>query len=362
MIYFDAINMKEMGGLKYLKAICKFSKSNKNIKFIIRNSLLRQFVGFEKNRFLILNDKNIFSLIGSFVAIQLKIIRDRPNLVAMSGYTLFLCKNIILIYQNQIPFDMDVVKKYNFKVRIKFLLLRLFLEFNYLRASKIIFLTYGSLNQILSKIWIKRFSVEKETKVIYHGLDRRIKPIIKNEFDVSNDVIDIVYISSYQPYKKHDEIIDFFENISKFIRLRLHFFGGYILGADKYTNKLKKQIKNSKIVIDHGFQETKEIFLNVPKNSLFIFNSSCETFGQIVLEVGRSGFPILVSKQSNAIEIVPKNYDLIFDFKLSKENTLKFLNLVNQKEVVYKASNDFVKHSYNFDENKLINNLIKFTQ
>ena len=360
MIYFDALNMKEMGGLKYLELIHKFTKSDKNIKFIVRESILQKFSFHDPDKLLILKDKTLGSFIISYIKIQLDIFNKKANLVGMSGYTPFLCQKLFIIYQNEIPFNIKVIKKYNFKHRVKFVLLRFLLEFNYLRASKIVFLTYGSFRHISKSLLMKYFFSKKKLKVIYHGLETNIKPTVLNKFSMINNRLDVVYISSYQPYKNHDEVIDFFDYISKSIDVRLHFFGGYIKGADGYTKKLRTKINDSKDLIDYGFLETTNIFKTVPKNSIFIFNSSCETFGQIVLEVARSGFPIFVSRESNAFEIMPKNYKLFFDPKITKDNIHRFINLVNQKEIIYEASKDLVKHSYNFDAQKLTKKLINF--
>jgi glycosyltransferase involved in cell wall biosynthesis len=164
-----------------------------------------------------------------------------------------------------------------------------------------------------------------ETVVIPHGIDRCFflhpRPQMKiNKFS-SECPFQLLYVSTIEPYKHHYQVIDAVTKVrAEGFPVVLKLIGG---ANPTDANRLKKKIQNidplGHFVKYLGFNTHEELLLEYCKADVFIFASSCETFGQILLEGMASGLPIVCSNHRPMPDILgdagvyfdPENADSI---------------------------------------------------
>ena len=196
----------------------------------------------------------------------------------------------VTMFRNMLPFsDNDIQKFSNFKVKLRYKILkRMFLK-SFKRADHVIFISN------FAQSVIAQFIPEIETKssVIYHGINDDFR--VERGSEVNHSLL---YVSILNEYKHQIEIV---QGLKKYKdengtcpKLKLV---GYTSKAD-YFNKLQKEI------LDIGMSDSVEIvgpvdYKKLPelyKNSeIAIFGSTCENCPNILLESMATGIPILCS-------------------------------------------------------------------
>lgn len=355
LIFIDASNIGSGGGINHLiKVLEKIPDSKNNIInecTVWASKSLADKLPKKKN--LIYKNSVFFSLpqplnfIWNIFIFRLICCVHKPNyLYCPGGLLFFKHKNSTLFFQNVLPFLDDQINRYSYKMRFKWLLLRKLQIFASNNATKHVFLTQNSYEVIKPFI----FSAKK-IEIISHGIDKRFiiddKKRIKRREILRQKVlekkeINFVYVASAERYKNHFELIKSFE---------------YIHTKDTSFN-LTLIISNGSIfdeVIDHIQNSTIRKFINLKLNleldeviyylhnssDVCVFASSCESFGQILLEGMSSGMPIFALKESCIPEIL-KQDGFYFNFKNYKSlyNAISN-NFNNFKEVERIAFNSW---------------------
>ena len=154
-------------------------------------------------------------------------------------------------------------------------------------------------------------------KIIPHGNDDfffKSHSIHKNinEYSFKNP-FKILYVSSIEHYKNHLKLID------SIIRLRkknypitLDLVGS---GRKYIENSIKNKLKienNKEFIFFNGNKNPKQLREFYHGSNLFVYSSSCETFGQILLESMSSRLPILCSSMTG-LEETAKDAAIYFD-------------------------------------------------
>ena len=84
-----------------------------------------------------------------------------------------------------------------------------------------------------------------------------------------------------------------------------------------YGKKIKRSFEildpPNNFLIIHGWKKKSEVEMIIKESDLMIFASSCESFGQIVLESMRWGIPIICSENGPMKEILGKVKTEYFD-------------------------------------------------
>ena len=312
----DASTMIEGGGLKYLsKLIDNYLKKDHSVEklliFVSNNFNYKKYDGLENIEFIELPKKFLFGfnvVLWKLIYMKSKILKDNYNILfSLSGYNLSFFYPFVSIIHNQLPFEIEEIKRYGISLQsLKFLTLRILLDLSIKKASGVIFLSNFSKNKIIS------FSPQKiNHTVIPHGLDQSDERIYfpKESYQGFNqkNPFKICYISNFEPYKHQDKVGEAIKSLRHSgLHIEINFIGKVVKSGRYMESKLKKIDPNSEFINILGWKpayETKKILQN---SDLAIFASTCETFGQIVLEIMRWGVPLICSKDGPMKEILEK--------------------------------------------------------
>jgi hypothetical protein len=198
-----------------------------------------------------------------------------------------------------------------------------------------------------------------------------------------NNITNIIYISPVDLYKHQWNVVKAIELlIRENYNIKLHIVGFYSNKKAKNLflkscNELNNYKKNS--VIYYGYLEKKAILSLLKKMDVFLFASSCESFGITLLEGIAKKLPIFSSKMSgipstigkhaiyfdpldhlSIYKVLKKNLTALYHFKKLKNSNQKILSFYNWKKAAF---NSFIFISKifrnNYEEGKK-NRLINF--
>jgi glycosyltransferase involved in cell wall biosynthesis len=208
--------------------------------------------------------------------------------------TIVTCHNLLLFDTNELVKLQDDSEKNFFKVYRK----------NQTRSLKrsdaVIFLSGHSQN-----IVCKSVSSIKRSKIIAHGLDPKF--LSKNERSYElKDTVNLLYVSSFYTYKHQLEVVKAVQLLQLSIGcdIRLTLVGG---GNTKIKNEIIRYINDQNIAEIIRIEDQavySEIIEKYNQADIFIFASSCETFGITLLEAMGTRLPIACSDRTGLPEIL----------------------------------------------------------
>ena len=224
-------------------------------------------------------------------------------------------KPIVTMHQNLLPFELNEILRYGFSVlALKLLVLRLTQSVSFKRSSGIIFLSRYSKEVLNSKIDIKNVTYE----IIPHGVEKRFRNKPKEQKHISEYSLEkpykIIYVSSVDLYKHQWNVVEAVSRLRKY---------GYPVSLDLYGRAYKRALPlleramkqfdpNGDFITLHQEIPFKHIDEVYPTADLSVFASSCETFGQIIIESIASGLPVCCSNMSSMPELL-KSHARYFD-------------------------------------------------
>lgn len=213
--------------------------------------------------------------------------------------------NIIMI-QSVAPFNSEMIKKQNIYYQLKFNILRVITTLSIKKAKHVIFITNKARKELSLYYSLK----EEKTSLVYHGRSTLFKPDldnnrlheIKQKYDLDKFIL---YVSNIYQYKNFLELIQAFLLIKNQIdpNLKLVLVGKSF--DDQYTESLKTLVLNEKMedrIIFFGHVPYEELPYFYILCQLFVYPSTCESFGMTLVEAMACGAPIL----SSNIEPMPE--------------------------------------------------------
>ena len=244
---------------------------------------------------------------------------------------------VVSMHQNQLPFEWAEILRYGFSfMTLKWILLRMTQSLSFKKSNGIIFLSKYSKDSLI-KIINKQDIVNK---IIPHGVEDRFFSSPKEQFSIENystkNPLKIIYISTIDFYKHQWNIAEAVKSLKRQgYPIDLKFYGS---ANSRALKKLKKVIidsnrnkYNENDYISYNdevsFTKIENVYFNA---DISIFASSCETFGQIVLESMAAGLPIACSNMSSMPEIL-KNSAVLFDPLNVKDITNCLKKLIDSK-------------------------------
>jgi len=260
--------------------------------------------------------------------------------------------------QNLLPFEWSEINRYGLSlISLKLLMLRWSQTRSFKRANGVIFLTKYAKDVVLGITG----ELYGETPVISHGLNKRFfnhprKQKNISEYNNSNP-LNLIYVSSIEPYKHHVNVIKAVSNLRrKGVPVVVDLYGSPTTsdsqhGLDKF---LKRYDPKHELIKYHGLTKHDDIHAKYLQADIAIFASSCETFGQILIEGMAAGLPTVCSKMSAMPEILG-NHGIYFDPLSSVSIETAILRLINFEELREKVAHEGYYRAKKFSWEKCAN-------
>ena len=194
------------------------------------------------------------------------------------------------------------------------------------KSNALIFLSEHSKEVVLPKIEDDKFN-----KVIAHGLNKEFFSSTQRDY-VFEKHVNILYVSPIFHYKNHLAVVKAFQELKLETKFDIHlnFVGG---GTSSALEELKKylQVNNLKDSITlKRYLNSSELVQEFETNDIFLFASSCETFGITLLEAMGAKLPIACSNRTGLPAIL-KDAGVYFDpFNVSSIKTALYELISNQ--------------------------------
>lgn len=322
----DASRCRSGGAISHLIGILEnLHPKNYNIKEIhlwSYNSLLNRIENKDwliKHKSKALNKSLIHQLYWQrFILKRLLIYNKCDVLFTADASSLCTFKNQVVFSQDLLSYEPGIERLYGLSLfRLRLILIRWVQNKAFQKAIGVIFLSNYTSNLIQ-----KSCGNLNNYKVIPHGVNELFFKVKKNK--IISDKIVFTYVSNYDLYKNQWVVVKAIEKLNKKYNTELNLVGGGE-GPAKYRleNQLKISDPKSKFVKMYDFISHKKIIEIMKNTDIFIFASSCETFGITLLEGMAAGMVIASSNKSSIPEII-EDGGLLFD----PENHLSIYNTV----------------------------------
>lgn len=198
---------------------------------------------------------------------------------------------------------------------------------SYRRASGVIFLSDHSRRLILDEVpGIRRHAV------IPHGLNPRFRLPVRHSYEFGS-VVRLLYVSTIHFYKHHSEVVRAMMAVRRQTGLdvRLRIVGDAARTAyDELMNAVSDEGAEQYVEIV-GSLDTEALIEEYSKTDLFVFASTCETFGITLLEAMGARLPIACSNRTGLPDIL-KDAGVYFDPEDPKSISAALLHLIQYPE------------------------------
>lgn len=391
IVGINAVNIKSGGGISHVENILinlsrKFLNKQKINKIILWcNPSLYYYLSKlklnKKNINLIkIKDNFLYNILWKIFFLYINLKKHNCDvLYSLDGVVLRKFRKVIILYQNLLPFSNYEIIRYGFSYQaFKLIFLRYIYYLSQKNADGVIYLNNYGKNQIENHI-----GKAKKFIIIPHGISSDYISNIKKKLISKNNITNIIYISPIDLYKHQWNVVKAIELlIRENYNVKLHIVGFYSNKKAKNLflkscNELNNYKRNS--VIYYGHLDKKAILSLLKKMDVFLFASSCESFGITLLEGIANKLPIFSSKMSgipstigkhaiyfdpinhlSIYKVLKKNLTTLYHFKKLKNSYQKILSFYNWKKAAF---NSFIFISKilrnNYEEGKK-NRLINF--
>jgi glycosyltransferase involved in cell wall biosynthesis len=312
ILAIDASRCKSGGAINHIVNIIKYIDFNKSkfteIHIWTYSSLLSQLPNsprIHKHKSIFLDLPLPFQLFWQALILKFCIKKYKCDLLfTADSSTLCNYGNNVVLNQDLLAFEKDIYQKMPLSFpKLRIIILRFLQKIAFINAKAVIFLSEYSRNKIIDECEIQINSI-----VIPHGVDQIFKNINKInswDFDVTNS-INCLYISPIFEYKNQLEVVKSVYDLRKRgYEINLSLVGG---GSGYYYENLLSYIETlndyEQWLEIRNFIKKNQLVDIINKSDIFIFASSCETFGITLLEAMSAGMPIVCSKKSSLPEIL----------------------------------------------------------
>jgi len=338
IIGIDASNIRAGGGITHLVELLRAAESEKHgIEKVIvwgNKNLIKLLP--EKSWLQCMHepllDKNYFFRIYWQIFKLSKLAKKYCDVLFIPGGTyLGKFKPYVTICQNMLPFDFRETCRYFPRLRFfKFLLLRYLQARTFKRANGLIVLS-NYIKNPLNK-FLKKSSAR--IAVIPHGINNIFYQNVKTQKNIDEyneeNPFRFSYISTVDYYKHQWHVIDAVARLRRSgFPVSLDVIGAAYPPALKRLQKsLKKNDRNGDFIRYVGGVKYDQLPQYYNNADAFIFASSCETFGNILLEAMSSSLPIACSSKSVMPEIL-QDAGIYFDPEDSADISKSLCKLIN---------------------------------
>ena len=213
----------------------------------------------------------------------------------------------VTMSQNLLPFEWRELRRYGWSpATIKMMLLRWTQSRSFQRSNGLIFLTKYAQDVVMGAMR----SLSAETIVIPHGIKDRFLCPPREQKSVDQYSLDqpflILYVSTIEMYKHQWHVADGVAQLRwSGLPVVLDLVGPAYPPALRRLMKVRDRIDpKGEFLRYSGAIPYPVLHTQYAQADLFLFASSCETFGQILTEAMSAGLPIACSKRSAMPEIL----------------------------------------------------------
>jgi glycosyltransferase involved in cell wall biosynthesis len=214
---------------------------------------------------------------------------------------------VVAFHQNLLPFEWRELKRFGWsRLTTKWLALRISQSRTFRRADGVIFLTRYARDAVMRVIGRPR----GKTCIIPHGIDGRFvrKPRDQHPIDAYSDQrpFRLLYVSIVDMYKHQWHVAAAVALLrERGWPLTLEMVGpAYPPALDRLTTTMKRLDPSGSFLHYVGPVSYEHLDETYERADLFVFASSCETFGQIVTEAMSAGLPIACSSRAAMPELL----------------------------------------------------------
>ncbi|MFT3902298.1 MAG: glycosyltransferase [Niabella sp.] len=268
------------------------------------------------------------------------------------GVFLSSFKPFVTISQNLLPFEKKELNRYmNFKLKLKFLLLRFCQSHTFAKADGLIFLT-----KYARKVISQSVRIAENNTVIPHGINPLYVAEPRVQRPISNysqrNPFKLLYVSILSPYKHQWNVAEAVCRLhAKQIPVHLTLVGPAETESLKMLNEVLQNYSNSKNAIEYkGGIPHEQLFAIYKEADSFIFGSTCENLPIILIEAMSAGLPILCSSYGPMPEVLGNNEGMYFDplqINDIEEKIIEFLNSnIKRQKMADESFKSAVKYSW----------------
>jgi glycosyltransferase involved in cell wall biosynthesis len=231
------------------------------------------------------------------------LVRDRCDVLFVpSGTYGGAFRPFVTISQNVLPFEFAEVWRYRFSHRlVKFLGLRMYQTATFRRAAGVIFLTEQARQRVEQCIG----TLPGKVAIVPHGIAETFRLHPRPQHTLSayswQQPFRWLYTSTVDLYKHQWSVVEAIVQLrQQGIPVTLDLVGGtvYKPALDRLRQVLRQIDPDGKAVCYHGAVSGDRLAAFYREADGFVFMSSCEAFGQTLLEAMAAGLPVVCSNRS----------------------------------------------------------------
>lgn len=213
----------------------------------------------------------------------------------------------VAMSQNLLPFDWREARRFGWSIRaLKMIVLRWTQSQTFRRSDGVVFLTRFGRDKVMQIIG----AASGKTVIIPHGVSKRFARPPGEQLPIDRFSIEkpfrILYVSVIDVYKHQWHVAEAVAQLRRNgFPVLLELVGPANAFARRRLIKTLDRIDPSREVIRYtGNVPHAELHSRYAEANLFVFASSCETFGQILTEAMSAGLPIACSNRSAMPELL----------------------------------------------------------
>jgi glycosyltransferase involved in cell wall biosynthesis len=196
---------------------------------------------------------------------------------------------------------------------------------------------YGQLDSVFvnseeyRRSWIARGFAPEKLKILPRGLDtamfspERRDPAFWRKFGEKNGAVHLLYVGRISKEKDLDVLAQAYRQLrDEGLPIQL-----YLVGDGPYLEKLNEALPEA---VFTGYLRGKELATAYASADVFVFPSTTDTFGNVVIEAQASGIPVIVSDTGGPKELIKANVNGVITKSHDVEDLTRAIrDLVNDK-------------------------------